>query len=479
MKQVLAILQKDVRRSRAPLAVATGLTAVLAILTPRYEPFYDHGVRSLDHALDVLQILLPFVWWAAVAHVVQGEPLAGDRQFWLTRPYSRLHLLGAKLLFCAAFLLGPFLLADLAIVAAMGFSPAALFPRLLLRQLTLGGALLVPAFIAAALTRSMRQFILFVLACGVALTVLIPLVARQPGNFVLNRLAPSSPVEVWFDHWFFALWCAVTLSFLVWLYGVRRVGIARGVALGATALLFASTALPSRTPVPAPPAPGRHPEIAAVFVPENGPIKPRDAGKTQVELPIGFTGRARDLLDWQLGTITVTPADGIPWQSNWDLMAANGRSDVADAIEINLNSADYERLTRGPVRIDAVLGVTVYDRIETVAIPRMDEWTTVPGIGKVQLHQIYLWWRTPFGYPPEKLVYRPPGTGQRWHASSFGHFTSQLFNFSPIASWVAPLDLTPGFAVPQSLEIDVERETDFIRRELTIPSVRLSDFVVK
>jgi hypothetical protein len=30
-----------------------------------------------------------------------------------------------------------------------------------------------------------------------------------------------------------------------------------------------------------------------------------------------------------------------------------------------------------------------------------------------------------------------------------------------------------------SAEIDVERETDFVRRDLTIPSVRLSDFVVK
>jgi hypothetical protein len=486
MKQVLAILWKDARRSRAPLAIATALTAALAILTPHYEPFYAHNAASVNRAIDILQLLLPLVWWAVVAHIVHGEPLAGDRQFWLTRPYSRWRLFGAKLLFCAVFLLGPFLLSDIAILAATGFSPLPLFPKLVLRQLVVGGTLLIPPFLVAALTRSMRQFILTLLGCGVAFTLLIPIVGSQPGNYVFDRLAGHSGPQAWLDDHGFVLWCAVTLGFLVWLYTARRVAIARTVVIVAAALFLGSAALPPRAFVPAPPTPDRHPEIGVVFAPQRHVTTRAYPTKMQVDFPVELTGRARDLLDWQLGIITITPADGPAWTSRWNYAVASARTGTEDAIELYFDAADYDRLSRGPVRVDAVLGVTLYDLVETVPVRQRDEWTVVPGVGKVQLcHEpaswTYLWWRTPLDYPAEKLVYRLYGPDRGTpihHGSDFGHLSSQLLHIGPIVSAADPAMLSSGIGAT-SAEIDVERETDFIRRDLTIPSVRLSDFVVK
>jgi hypothetical protein len=482
MKQVLAILWKDARRSRAPLAIATALTAALAILTPHYEPFYAHNAASVNRAIDILQLLLPLVWWAVVAHIVHGEPLAGDRQFWLTRPYSRWRLFGAKLLFCAAFLLVPFLISDLVIVAATGFSPVKLFPALVQRQFVLGGALLIPAFLVAAMTRSMRQFILTLLGLGIAFTLLIPIVGSQPGNYVLDRLAGHSGLQSWLDDHGFIVWCAVTLGFLVWLYAARRVPIARAIAIAGAALFLGSNAIPSRAFVPPPPA-ARHPEVAPVFAAQRRVTTRGYPTKTQIDLPIELTGRARDLLDWQLGFITITPAEGPAWTSRWNYAVASARNDNDDAIELYLDPPDYERLSRGPVRVDAILGVTLYDLVETVPVRHMDEWTVVPGIGRVQLHGdpawTYCWWRTPLDYPAEKLVYRPYyGATPLPHSSSSGHDTAQLFTFSPVTSWTVPPTMGHS-AHASAIDIDVERETDFLRRDLTIPSVRLSDYLVK
>jgi hypothetical protein len=93
----------------------------------------------------------------------------------------------------------------------------------------------------------------------------------------------------------------------------------------------------------------------------------------------------------------------------------------------------------------------------------------------------YLWWRTPLDYPAEKLVYRLYGPDRGTpihHGSDSGHLSSQLLHIGPIVSAAEPAMLSSGIGAT-SAEIDVERETDFIRRDLTIPSVRLSDFVVK
>jgi ABC-type transport system involved in multi-copper enzyme maturation permease subunit len=168
MRQAIHTFRKDTRRSVPYIAVVSGITALLAILTPRWTSVYISETRPLNTTVDLLQLLLPVAWWFTIALLVQGESLVGDRQFWLTRPYSRWSLLFAKILFCVVFLTAPMLAGDCLVLSAEGFSPTALIPGLLWRHCVLADTFMLAAMTLAALTRNTRQFVIacFLLAIG-------------------------------------------------------------------------------------------------------------------------------------------------------------------------------------------------------------------------------------------------------------------------------------------------------------------------
>src|SRR5687768_13366660 len=63
--------------------------------------------RAFPHALESLRMLLlgnllPLAWCHLVMLMVHQEPLVGDRQFWVTRPYSWRSLIAAKAMFAVA-----------------------------------------------------------------------------------------------------------------------------------------------------------------------------------------------------------------------------------------------------------------------------------------------------------------------------------------------------------------------------------------
>src|SRR5262249_3401986 len=118
-----------------------------------------------------LTLLLSLAWACVVALAVLEEPLVGDRNFWTTRPYHWPSLLGAKLLFALTAIHLPLLAADVFVLSARGFAPAAYLGYLLWKQLLLFGALTLPAIALATLVRSFTQFVLavFAIAAGVAI----------------------------------------------------------------------------------------------------------------------------------------------------------------------------------------------------------------------------------------------------------------------------------------------------------------------
>jgi len=68
------------------------------------------GIPAAMHHLvnwlsaDRMALLLqPLACWLLVVSVIHGETLVGHQQYWLTRPYSRKHLMAAKCLFLVAF----------------------------------------------------------------------------------------------------------------------------------------------------------------------------------------------------------------------------------------------------------------------------------------------------------------------------------------------------------------------------------------
>jgi len=131
-----------------------------------------------------LSLLAPLVAALLLALAVEQEPIAGDRQFWLTRPYSRGALLGAKLLFAAAFVHLPWLVSDCWILAAHSFAPAEYAGHLLGRQIVLAGALTLPAMALAALVRSFAQFVMELVAVLALLLILGGSLGSERGFYV-------------------------------------------------------------------------------------------------------------------------------------------------------------------------------------------------------------------------------------------------------------------------------------------------------
>jgi hypothetical protein len=126
MRQALHIFAKDVRCLWYEIAIVLIIAVDYAYLQCLSHPPYVLAT--------VLLALQPIAWPFLVVRAVHEEPLPGDQQFWITRPYSWRSLLAAKVLFMLAFLHLPLFLADCVILAWHGFSPLPYLPGLLWRQ---------------------------------------------------------------------------------------------------------------------------------------------------------------------------------------------------------------------------------------------------------------------------------------------------------------------------------------------------------
>jgi hypothetical protein len=162
----------------------------------------------LNLVADLLGLLLPFAWGYLVARAIYGEPLPGDRQFWVTRPYRWKSLLGAKVLFIAAFVTLPLLLSDCVILSLQGLHPSAHLAGLAWHPFVFSVAFLLPVAALACITESIVQMVLAVLAV-IAMVAVLSLLGMA-----------ASPL------WFGSLeWVRSSLEFLVLLTGALAIMI--------------------------------------------------------------------------------------------------------------------------------------------------------------------------------------------------------------------------------------------------------------
>jgi len=416
MRQTVHIFLKDARRSWPYIAVVLAITTILAVLTPKWTPAYNPATRTLNDTVDLLQLLLPVAWWLAIAHAIHGEELVGDRQFWVTRPYSWKSLFAAKALFCVAFLVLPFLVCDCIILSADGFSPAAVIGGLLWRQYFLACMLMLPPFVLATLTRGMRQFVLTCFAVAIVFVVLMALAPFRQSDTLgaaIARIHPDS--RSWFEAWGAGvLFGAGGLSLLLWQYARRRTAVVRAVVIALLAWGLISSAWPPRavaraTAAQPPVPPAEYPEIAVVFAPEHGrPNRPGLSSGIDVFIPIELTGRNRELLLYQLGAVSITPEGGEAWSpAGWGYF--NDPSGGRDWISLSLDRPVFERLNRAPVKLQAVFGVIVYEKQSVVKLRPGGEFAKIPGFGAVAIPENSRFplvsWRAPLQLPSEKIVY--------------------------------------------------------------------------
>ena len=175
MKQAFHIFRKDARRFTYQIGALAALTCMWA-----WSNIAAGRAGSADRYAGIATAVLSIGWWYLICLLVHEESFTGDRQFWITRPYSRRSLLAAKALFVLAFVNVPLLLGGFAILAAAGYRPLAYLPNFLWMNLTFTATVLLVPAAFAALTRTLVQFVLAI----VGLYTSVILLAVAGGHLV-------------------------------------------------------------------------------------------------------------------------------------------------------------------------------------------------------------------------------------------------------------------------------------------------------
>lgn len=222
MNLTLHIFRKDIRHLYPEILLMLIGTAAFAWIAPQQWHGASPTMVDLNGPVmflaPLLRILLPIAWLVLISRLVHDESLVGDRQFWITRPYTWTMLLAAKLLFLLAFLYVPFVLMQIYLLRHAGFMISPAFHDLLLYQLRLTAIFCLPFFAIATVTSNFARLTVTLLA---GLLYIGGVFAA--GEYFRNGL--MTPPHV-------VLICAVLISvalaaIVVFQYATRRTQLAR------------------------------------------------------------------------------------------------------------------------------------------------------------------------------------------------------------------------------------------------------------
>jgi hypothetical protein len=240
IQQAWHIVRKDARHLRREIGLLLALAAVVI--------WRGSGdAISRGELPDALVTVFVAAVAFTVARLVQSEAIAGQNQFWITRPYRWTSLLLAKILFLAAFIHLPVLLAQATILLVNGFGLTAILPGLLWTQVLILVAISLPAFALASLSAGLVPYIasaLLILASGVVV------VEISDGNALLRWPSGYYPGSIeWVRIAFPALVAAIAMPFVLYgQYRYRRTGSSRILAATAAIVAVAAfTGIPGRT----------------------------------------------------------------------------------------------------------------------------------------------------------------------------------------------------------------------------------------
>jgi hypothetical protein len=487
--QTLRIFRKDFDYLRIEVAVFVLLAAAFA--------WTKIHIRNDDWSEPLLALAAAYL----AARAVHTDGIPGDRQFWLTRPYSRASLIAAKLLFVLVCISLPVAIAELMIARTAGFHLSEIVPPLLLSQLVLFVFGALPIVALAALTTGIVPFIL------VALTLaLLSIGGSSALEYWLPSYADAVPGPVqWIRSTLFAVPIAVmTVIVLRWQYRSRATNSSRILAvagLNLAALLFVfvpapfalrAQALLSKKPdlasrITVTPRPSTTNTVARAFV----------GGQEMTGIPLELVAehlppnvelRADDLVvsaSWPDKPVTFTRQPGINRRSQ-----ENGQA-IFDVAMV-MSTAQFAARRTQPVTIRVSLYMTLFgdDEKSTISLrtpaalaqdglrceatrltdhgrsvpppPGSEtEWHPADSITCVSLFQ----W-------PRKLVYAEAGEHRADFSNtriSYAPFPAS-FSLSPVeARWSDPVD-------SDEITIVTRRPLAHFHRDFELKGVKFADF---
>jgi len=303
------ILLKDLRRLRGPLIawILIVIARMLVATTGAASTFGDLGLQMAMGNLDFLVTVIDLLTLALlVSWLVHDEPLVGVDAFWLTRPIDPRHLMAAKLVFAAVFLVAAPAAGESIAVAAIagGFHDAVRAAPGLALARTLW---VLPLIALAVLTPSLMRFLMVIVGAMVTVaglvSVFVTLVFLTVSDDAFD--AAASPIEDPTGSIVMSvLLLATALGVILYQYRHRR--LRRAVVFGAAGLVVTAaidSAWPWRFARPAEPDTGAWARDAATAILDTDPppyvteafgLRQRAADRKFIAAPLHFSNMPSD-----------------------------------------------------------------------------------------------------------------------------------------------------------------------------------------
>jgi hypothetical protein len=438
--------------------------------------------RATSLALQASMLVLPALWLFLVAQVFHNEALPGDRQFWLTRPYSRGSLFAAKALFVVTWILLPLAVAQGAILVLRGFPLLQALPGLVWTQVLIVAVGVLPATALATLTSTFTRFLIAALAAPFVVVA-------------VNALGPWSTLN----------WVRVTvgLSGLVTVAGLvlvlqfttRRTRMSALVAVVGVAMVVASLPfLPWETAAAVQTrfhGPVEGPLTADLERPEPKQPDHRNLISRRSQFFFRTTGPSPDQpVNCNGGELRILGHSGSSWTSGFVPPVPRATPDApagSCAFNLRIPGALFDPVINPTVDIDATLFVTVFGREQLTSLTAGRPAVIVPDVGRcavtrpvvissvnnVAYRTTRVACQMAFRAPPGPVVFT--GDDGQTHSSraySYSPFPAEL-RILPVRAFGLTFDLTDVVTVGTRAPIA------HVRTKVQARDVSLQDFEVR
>jgi hypothetical protein len=487
MTQIVSVFRKDARHLWPQILVFVALALLGALVDPTYT------YRKLSTVESLIWTALPLACWNLIVAAIHEERLPGDRQYWLTRPYSRGGLFAAKALFVGAFVNLPVFLIQAGILAAVGIPPLHHLSPLLWRQIFFLVFLVLPAAALSAITRNLKQVFLAALLIVVPLFLLTlaPYVKRGPASdalasFVLRPLTG----EFWLRTLFMAAAViAGSAAVLILQYWRRATALSRTL-LAVTivlALLAGGLATPERAyGVQTLLSPARldssavrisyHQGASRAHLTPNG----HRGLRVRLEIPVRLDGvsRGMEMLSVKMEGIMQSSGPASRNENRHESVKVEGEltGPTTDAVlAVYIEPALFERL-KSAADLRGRVELTVFERSQTFSSPK-SQVVVVPGVGVCRTMpdfegSLSIVCYTPF--PRVSLALEFPGGGRHWIVSrrTVDVPLPTSAGFQPIEKFTSPTSFG-SLRELEGIQLVTEKRLATIERSLDFKDIRL------
>jgi hypothetical protein len=476
MRQAIHIFKKDVRHLLYEIVLV--LVVVVA-----FTWFCVPEADGPDPGM-LVALLLPLCWAVMIGRLIYAETIPGDRQFWITRPYVGVSLLGAKALFILTFVTLPMVVADLVILRAYGFALAGHVLGLVWNQCLLLAAFALPLMAICSMTTGLGQLF----------TVLVVF-----GLVFLTTYASNS----WFAlDWMLSSYVLTvivvsSLAILIWQYRARRTASSRLLACGTVVLVVLGTvffpwnaayAIQARmSKVKVDPSTIHvgfdlnRKRAAAAVVDQNGHV--------EITIPLAITGVAEGMEMTPDGLTAVIEAPSGEVSRNekqpWRQIFTGPRTFTA--LETTVDGAFYAKVKNQPAKVRGILYLTLNGNRQVVEISLRGQPIQVPGVGICSANTMM--GNRFFGCT---AVFRSPTVDWSLHFVDFGDEEPTPIKPSPFASYspfpaefgIGPVDqlfasADPKHRMTSSATVVTTEPLAHVPVKFEIANLRLGEFEVR